>query len=257
MKKSKNTNLQASELQSKRTTLLKLIQKFRNFQPVYMPGLISHLNEIGWKEAGTDLQQPETMVLWLPSAFPDDAARAKVCSQNLCAIEAELRYAQLIEALSNLRQQLRQRVYAGKLKTKNGSGQAYYLRSNTFLSQVEGRIRAHRAQYDSARSALLNLRAEGDWSEMYQELKAEDIRRISENAAILEETEELKRTRALIGLPAEPRQSDEDDMEVELPVAPPNPRAALGEGKRVLSWIWYTISKNELGEDDSTVERSE
>jgi hypothetical protein len=256
MKKSKTTHLQASELQSKRTTLLKLIQKFRNFQPVYMPGLVSHLNEVGWKEADADLQQPEAMILWLPSAFLDSVIRAKVCLQKVCDIEAELRYAQLMEALSNLRQQLRQRVYVGKLKTKNRSGQAYYLRSNVFLSQVDGRIRSFRAQYDTACSALLVLRGEGDWSKIYRELKAEDVRGITQNAASLEEAEELRRTRRLAGLSEEAREGEGDEMDINFPATSTNPRAALGEGKRVLSWIWYTVTKTELGEDDTTVEMS-
>jgi hypothetical protein len=255
--KSKTTTLQASELQTKRTAILKLIQKFRNHQPVYMPGLITHLNSIQWKEAGGDLQSPETMQLWLPSAIKDRQIRSKICPESLCAIEAELCFAQLVEALANLRRQLRQRVYMAKLKTKNGNGQAYWLKSNTFLAQVEGRIRVFSAQYNAARTALLILRGEGTWSETYRELKPEDIRSISQNAATRQEAAELKWTRGLAGLSEDPEDSELDNMmDEDIVPSAANPRAALGEGHRTLSWIWYTVTTGELGEDNKSVEMS-
>jgi hypothetical protein len=254
MKKSK-TPIQASELQSKRTTLLKLIQKFRTYQPIYMPGLIPHLNHIGWKEADADLQKPEVMLLWLPSSFNDPEIRANICPESLCMIEDELRFAQLGEALSQVRRQLRQRVYVGKLKTKNGSGQAYWLRSNTFISQVEGRIRTYRGQYDASRAALLVLRGEMKWMEIYRELRNEDVRGIGTSAATREEAEEVRQARVLAGLPEEAER--EEDLEALMETDARNSRPGLGEGKRMLSWIWYTVTKNELGEDDQQVELSE
>jgi hypothetical protein len=255
MTKSKATVIQATELQSKRTTLLKLIQKFRTYQPIYMPGLIPHLNSTGWKEHDADLQKPETMVLWLPSCFDNPEVRAKICPESLSAIEDELRFAQLREALSQVRRQLRQRVYVGFLKTKNGSGQAYWLRSNTFISQVEGRIRTFRTQYDASRGALLVLRGEGKWSTIYREMKNEDVRSIGASAAVREEAEELKRTRAMIGLPEEP--DGEEDLDALMDTEVGGSRPGVGEGKRVLSWIWYTVTQNELGEDEKHVESSE
>jgi hypothetical protein len=222
-----------------------------------MPGLITHLNNIQWKEASTDLQSPENMQLWLPSAIDDPHVRTQICPSSLCEIEAELRYAQLIEALANLRRQLRQRVYVGKLKNKNGNGQAYWLKSNTFLAQVEGRIRVFRAQYDAARAALLNLRGEGAWSDTYQELKPEDIRGISQNAVTNQEAAELKQTRALAGLSGDREDGELDDlMNMDTDPSTANPRAALGEGHHTLSWIWYTVTTGELGEDKKSVETS-
>jgi hypothetical protein len=217
-----------------------------------MPGLISHLNSQRWKEKEDALLKPETMLLWLPSSIKDPATRSAVCPKSFYDIEDQLRYAQLVEALANVRRQLRQRVYVGRQKTRNGNGQAYWLRSNTFQAQVEARIRMHRAQYDAARDALLTLRGPGEWSKVYQELKTEDLRGITQTAITQDEVEELKRTRLMAGL-------SEEVVEGELNTdigSGVNPRHTLGEGTRVLSWIWWTVSTNELGEEDKQVEQS-
>jgi hypothetical protein len=55
---------------------------------------------------------------------------------QLTKIEAELRHALCYGALKGLRMQLRQRGYAGRVKRRQGSGQRYWLKSNTFLQQV-------------------------------------------------------------------------------------------------------------------------
>jgi hypothetical protein len=234
VKSKSSTVMQAAEIQSKRTTLLKSIQKFCSFQPVYMPGLISHLNSQRWKEKEDALLKPETMLLWLPSSIKDPASRSAICPQSFHDLEERLRYAQLVEALVNVRRQLRQRVYVGRLKTRNGNGQAYWLRSNTFQAQVEARIWMHRAQYDAARDALLTLRGPGEWSEIYQELKTEDLRGITQKAMTQDEFEELKRTCLMVGLSEEAVAGElNTDMGSEV-----NPHHTLGEGTRVLSWIW-------------------
>jgi hypothetical protein len=192
-RKTKKTLAQDTELQTKRTALLKAIQKFRNHQQAYMPGLIPRLNSQGFREGPEALAAPETMKLFLPSAF-SPAHREKLCSQTIVDIELRLRKAQMSEALSGLRRQLCARMYVGKLKNKNGNGQAYYLRSNAFISQVNGRLREHQRLYDSARRAMTNLQPNGEWQEVYRELRPEDIRGINQKA---EEARTLKRTREM------------------------------------------------------------
>ena len=76
-------------------------------------------------------------------------------------MEAQLREAQCYEALSGLRQQLRQRSYAGHVKTRNGSGQAYWLRSNAFMDQVNRRIKVHQLTYTAGREAYFSLNGPG------------------------------------------------------------------------------------------------
>ena len=41
------------------------------------------------------------------------------------------------------------------------------------------------------------------------------------------------------------------------PVLRLDPRLALGEGQRMLSWIWYTVSEQEIQGDSKELEASE
>jgi hypothetical protein len=253
-RKTKKTLAQETELQTKRTALLKVIQKYRNHQRAYMPGLIARLNTDGFKEGPEALGAPEMMKLFLPSAFAP-AQRDTICSKTLVDIEVRLRKAQLSEALSGLRRQLRARMYVGKLKNKHGNGQAYYLRSNAFISQVNGRFREHQRLYDAARQAMENLEPDGAWQKTYRKLRPEDIRGINQKE---EEARTLKRTREMAGVDQEyadnkgeedkdNEDEDEDDDYLDIPIQPlQDPRSVLGEGHRTMSWIWYTYGESEL-----------
>ena len=67
-----------------------------------------------------------------------------------------------------------------------------------------------------------------------------------------EEKEEYKTTRQMAGL-------TDDEVIDELknvPVVAFNPVLALGEGRRTLSWIWYSVSDSELQGNTKEVEAS-
>jgi hypothetical protein len=67
-----------------------------------------------------------------------------------------------------------------------------------------------------------------------------------------EEKEEYKMTRRMAGLA-------EDEIITELenrPVVSFNPKLAVGEGRRTLSWIWYSVSEVELEGRAKEVEAS-
>jgi hypothetical protein len=224
-----------------------------------MPGLIGHLNAEKWKEPSDALSKPETMSLFLPSHFTTEARR-NVCPAAITEMEARLRKGQLSEALSGLRRQLRARMFVGKLKNKNGNGQVYWLRSNTFIAQVNTRIREHQRLYDAARIAMEKLDPRGDWERTYRKLEPKDIRGINEKE---EEKQILKRTREMAGLDRDDKDDDEDeddddedDMYLDLPIQPlSDPRSILGEGHRTISWIWMTYAEGELGESKAEVEQ--
>jgi hypothetical protein len=257
-RKQKKTLAQETELQTKRTALLKAIQKFRNHQRAYMPGLISRLATEGFKEEAEALSKPEAMKLFLPSAFPSDVS-GKICSDTLRDIEIRLRKGQLSESLSGLRRQLRARMYVGKLKNKNGNGQAYWLRSNTFISQVNGRLREHQRAYDASRLAMERLDPGGTWQNVYRKLEPGDIRGVNDKEV---EARALKRTREMAGLDRDKSHDDDDDSDesdddncFDTPIQPlHDPRSVLGEGYRTLSWIWYTFGEGKLGESKQEVE---
>jgi hypothetical protein len=148
-------------------------------------------------------------------------------------------------------------MYVGKLKNKNGSGQAYWLRSNMFISQVNGQLRSHQRVYDAARQAMERLDPKGTWRNMYRKLEPGDIRGINQKA---EEAKTLKRAQQMIGVDQEDDDDDDDDDDgddnyLDIPIQPlQDPRSVLGEGHRTLSWIWYTYGEGELGESKEEVE---
>jgi hypothetical protein len=191
--------------------------------------------------------RPEEIDLHLPSAIPM-LHRETVCSPGLDDIEDQLRYAQATEALSGLRHQLRTRIMASKLNCKEAASQRAYLRSRALQDQVEARIRQHQRCYNLARGALLELRGSGDWEKTLAVLKPEDVRGMSERAMTAEEREQDKLTRRMAGL------ADESIHEgLTTPVVAFDPRLALGEGRRTLSWIWYSVSERELQGDSKEV----
>jgi hypothetical protein len=218
-----------------------------------MPGLIEYLISQGYKEPESALSKPETMDLFLPSSFTDDGIRRSVCPDSLIKIEEELRMAQMSEALANLRRQIRKRTFAGLLKNKNGDGQAYWLRSNSFISQIQSSVREHQKEYKTARTAMLSLCPIGKWQETYRELEEKDLRGLTEKSIREEEAQTLKRTREMAGIEDSDDESDESDDDAEedwIQALQPDQdrRSVLGEGYRTLSWIWFTYAPNSLGD---------
>ncbi|KAF4580677.1 hypothetical protein EYR40_003076 [Pleurotus pulmonarius] len=253
------TTVEATQLQTSRTNLLKRIKKFRATQHTYMAGLSDYLKQSPSEETTST---PELMPLYLPSAFPA-AQRHLICQPNLDELEDRLRFAQTTEALCNLRRQLRTRSFANSYKTRNAHSQGAYTRSRLLQNQIEVRIRAIRGQYDIARAALLSLRGPGDWETSLRPLHAEDIRGINERALTAEEQEEYRHARLLAGISPESVQGELDGHGVtsgqeNAPTVAFNRSLALGEGRRTLSWIWYTVSDEEIlgaGEVQASNER--
>ena len=73
-------------------------------------------------------------------------------------------------------------------------------------------------------------------------LKPEDVRGISERAMMQEEQAEHQRICQMAGWTAD---LDAEKL-VSTPVVRFDPRLALGEGWRTLSWIWYSVSEQDL-----------
>ena len=84
-------------------------------------------------------------------------------------------------------------------------------------------------------------------------LKLEDVRGMSERAMTTEEKEEHQRVCRMAGW------SGDDDIHdvVTTPVVTFDPRLALGEGRRTLSWIWYTMSEQDLQGNSKELQASE
>jgi hypothetical protein len=100
------TIIQATQIQKRRTLLLKRIQKFVEAQQIFMPGLHAYLKSQNSIEQDYSTSKPETTKLCLPSSILS-SKRLNVCVPGLPDIENELRFAQAVESLSSLRRHLR------------------------------------------------------------------------------------------------------------------------------------------------------
>ncbi|KAF7377213.1 CxC2 domain-containing protein [Mycena sanguinolenta] len=201
----------------------------------------------------TALQRARTLLLGKVKALHDiQDTYMPVCVTALVDQEDALRNAQADEALRNLRSGLRTRTFAHKFKRKHTSGQGAYTKSRELLDGIEDRIRSAATRYRAARAALLALRGPGHWENVYQELQKEDIRGMNERLLNEEEKEENRKARVLAGLPADADGADIDEYgePVELTVLF---NLETGEGRRRLSWIWYTgmITDSDTAKDGS------
>ncbi|KAJ7841679.1 hypothetical protein B0H13DRAFT_1910144 [Mycena leptocephala] len=236
-KRRNRTTIQATTLQRQRTLLLGKISKLDSVQQQYMPGL-------GQWAARQPLPptrntaKPETIKICLPSSLPA-ADREAVCVAGLAKQEEELRNAQAEDALRDLRRGLRTRTFAHRFKRKHLSGQGMYTKSRSLLDSIEDRIRDASSWYRVARAALLALRGAGEWEQVLQVLRKEDVRGMNERSMNEAEKEDNKKARVLAGLPAEGQEDEVDEYgePVELTVLF---NLETGEGTRQLLWIWYT-----------------
>jgi hypothetical protein len=223
--------------------MLKRIVKFHKVQKTYMPGLRNHLEqcpEIDLFQSFTST--PELIPLHLPSSFPSET-RLSLCSSEIVSIEDRLRFSQAHDSLSDLRRQLRSRVIAYKHKARNIASQREFMRSRDLENGVELRVTRARLEYVNARSCLFALRGPGEWEEELRELRPEDVRGLNERALNEEEKAEYRRTRLLAGLPEDPPEDEDLD---NIPTVRVDPVLQLGEGRRTLSWLWYSVSESEL-----------
>ena len=238
----------ATSIQRQRTTLLKRIQKYISTREQFMPGLERHLRDTQNLTDDQLSSTPELIPLHLPSSIGSEK-RASVCVHGLAEIEDRLRFAQAFEALTDLRCQLTKRTYAHRYRTANISSQTYFTRFRELQDQTNSKIKAACSRYHVARSGLLHLRGQGDWEQKLQELHPEDIRGLSEKAIVMEEKEQRKRTGEMAGISA----LDDRLGHSELPPTLFNPHLAVGEGHRTLSWIWYSTSNDEIGDNTTRI----
>jgi hypothetical protein len=238
----------ATSIQRQRTSLLKRIQNYISTREQFMPGLERYLRDMPNRTDDQLLSTPELIPLHLPSSLHSEK-RASVCVAGLAELEDRLRFAQASEALTELRCQLTKRTYASRYRTANISSQTYFTRFRELQDQTNSKIKAACSRYHVARSGLLHLRGKGDWEQKLQELRPEDVQGLSEKALVIEEKEQKKRTREMAGLSAL-----NDDLPIrDLPPTLFNPHLAVGEGHRTLSWIWYSTSNDEIGDNTTRI----
>ncbi|KAG6836043.1 hypothetical protein H0H93_012007 [Arthromyces matolae] len=224
--KREQTSAQKSSLHRKRTGLLKRIKKLHAIQLLFNPGL---------GPVDYTAKAAEDILLRFPSELPQEE-RARIPS--LVVIEDRLREAHANQALGDLRKQLRLRTFSLKFKNENANSQGTYTRMRALQDQISARIRDASSRYRAAREALLNLRGNGPWEEVFRELQEKDLRGVNEH--VVRSEEENSRARAHAWASSSTVDPIQTISTREL---------QTGEGHRSASWIWYTVSKEELEAD--------
>lgn len=220
------TPTQTLELQYEASTLLRNIQKFREFQSLLMPNLRDYLNQSQQESFDKpNVDNPENIKLFLPSDFRP-SARNGVCVGGLGAMETRLREAEARDSLKHLRQGLRARTMTSEFKLKNITGQVRNTRTQGVLRKIDLQVYKNKLRYRHARLALLSLKGSGEWEKELKVLEDDDVRGLSERALSREERaqEEARREHGFMDEVAQGNTT-------QLP--------SMGESRRTLSWIWY------------------
>ncbi|KAJ7770053.1 hypothetical protein B0H16DRAFT_1307286 [Mycena metata] len=230
------TPTQELEFLKRRMSLRIRLQSFRKLQLTYMPKVRRYLTASQKAVWDADNQAPEATRLFMPSDIGSAASRTKACAPGLDGTEARLREGEAKDALAELRQGLRVRTMTNRFKILNWTGQRALTRGQGILRQINIKVHAAKLRYRYARQAMLKLKGHGAWEKQYRVLEDEDVRALNDRALREEEQaydEHLGALGVASGLAA-------------------TGAVALGEGKRTLSWIWYSRGRQPTEEDGDT-----
>jgi hypothetical protein len=182
----------------------------------------------------------EDCILYMPSDL-SVTNRRKYCPGGLATIEDRLRLAEASDSLENLRHHLRTRSFTNRFKIANVTGQIHNTRARESQHRIDDKVRAAELQYRRAREALLKLRGKGSWEDSLKVLDHSDVRALNERELTVQEKEDICRLRERNGVV-----TGAEDINMERVVGRV---AAVGEGQRRPSWIWFTGNVHE-GLDD-------
>jgi hypothetical protein len=208
--------------------------------PGFDPKNSVHLEHLASSPNTSTSVHVEDCKLYMPSDL-SHSDRRKYCPGGLSDMEDRLRFAEASDALENLRHHLRTRSFANRFKIANVTGQIHNTRARETQHRIDDKVRTAELQYRRSRDALLRLRGHGPWEEKLRVLEQSDVRALNEREMTAQEKEDIRQVRERAGVVVEA-----DDASVERVVATV---AAVGEGQRRLSWIWFTGSWQE-GADD-------
>lgn len=225
------TTYQELNVEKQRSIILRLIQKFRGLQAIFMPNLREYLSTTQLRYVDTPASfLPEATKLYLPSQIPS-ASRdlSRCCVPGLVDAETRLREGEARDALESMRKGLRMCSAGHLFKIRNVSGQNPTTRAEGLQRKIQVNIHLDKLKYQWARNALYQLRGHGAWEIELQVLKDEHVRGLTERLMSKEESREHATLQA-------------QGIIDELINTPENEDAVVfqGESKRLLSWIWYS-----------------
>ncbi|KAF7323380.1 CxC2 domain-containing protein [Mycena chlorophos] len=228
-----------------------MMRQWRSLQATYAPAAVVHLKGLN---IGVDTLI-EDIPLLPPSAL-SAKQRATGCHEELFALEVTLREAQCRVALVALRNQLHIKSRLVKYKKLNSRHQHTNTRTRTLVNRNESKIKLHAEKYQRAWTALSALL--GTTGHAFTKLKAADIRCMEDpdslDERVRKESRRMKRRADLIAqgdLPLidskEETLRDETDDSDDAGVDDEG-NTKSGEGRRTMSWIWYSTGK--LGSEE-------
>jgi hypothetical protein len=195
-----------------------------------MPGIADQRVELDSASSPHDhISYPEKTPLHLPSSIPE-ASRLAIPG-GLADKERRMRTAQADDALAELKRMLRITMGLWDYKHKQvGPSQRASTRTRTMINRYREKINRCADRYRAARTALLTLDPNGDWSRRLQELKAEDIK--------------------------PPRRDKDDDDRKKKSRREEGEGADEREGTREVSWIWM-VQRGEDADSETQVSSKE
>ncbi|KAF8907161.1 hypothetical protein CPB85DRAFT_1223639 [Mucidula mucida] len=227
------TTYQALDVERQRNVILRDLKRFRRLQLSFMPMFKEYLTDDQKKVLDSPASVlPEETKLFLPSELREaDRELPRACVVGLAHAETRLREAECRDALESLRRGLRTRSAGHLFTVRNVTGQNPTTRAEGVQRKVQVSIYLSKLRYRWARNALFRLRKHGDWERELRVLNDVDVRGMNERLLTAEEI-------------AERRILAEQGFIDELIAGPSSEGAVVsqGEGRRQLSWIWYSYA---------------
>ncbi|KAG1798028.1 hypothetical protein EV424DRAFT_1475028 [Suillus variegatus] len=137
-----DTDKQKAAIQTQTTSLQRWLDTWARIQELYMPVVCQLRHQSSEASGKSQGLNPEDFKLWLPSHLPANSP----VDQKLTEHEWDLRYAQALDALNEVRSHLRLRSHMYMYKDKN-----------KIIDAVESRKQASVLKYKHAHNALLSL----------------------------------------------------------------------------------------------------
>ena len=209
-----------------------------------MPGFDakSHANALQTQSCDNTVPADiEDSQLFLPSELSRHNRR-KYCATGLADLEDRLRHAEATDALEDLRHHLRTRSFTNHFKIANVTGQINNTRSKGIQHRIDDKVHHSQLHFNRARTTLFALRGQGEWEKVLQVLEKSDVRALNERQITEQEKDDILRVRMRGG-----RNTDNLDDERAIATV-----AAVGEGQRRPSWIWYSGNSHENIDDSVT-----
>jgi hypothetical protein len=170
------TQKQLADLEEKRQVLMSRINKWREVQLSYVPGIGSLVANTTSKLLSAALTAEE-IPLFLPSSLSSNPQTTPGFSKSL-AHEVQLRIAQANDALADIRHNLRTISGLWQFKKVNisGTGNRPNTRMRSLFNRFNHRMRHSVLCYRAARSALIAADPGQQWEDRLKDLKDSDVR---------------------------------------------------------------------------------